>query len=376
MNKYDALGFYAILELPSSASSEKIKFAYHEKAKYWHPDQNTAPNALEIFQKISAAYDTLKDNRKRMQYDLLSLVYDEKNFPPLGSLKIYKNQQNKNDKSLRVLQQRRVTNGKIKESKDICNSHEARSMVLSTSIHNWLCGWWGKNGLKNNINALKFNLHSATTNNNDNLKLLIHNAVAYDQENNTEMAWIYAKQALLMCKDNQVAFQAIQNFINNLNFSPKQKIKLPLWNPADLKIRQLLFPFALFTAIMLSLLLLFVDNGILNRLQHKNKPLYSSDTVSPDMLETKVMKVESSIDSYQYIIHLTKDTDVYYAPGKQNDIITQLPTGQTLRITGYTFDKKWYQIIMDNGRKGYIQSINTEIGIGNPIPYGSKVYEE
>ena len=78
---YDALGYYKILEVDVLADDKTIKIKYRDKAKQWHPDHNESENALEIFQKISVAYDILKDNKTRTMYDMLSMVYTQKEFP-------------------------------------------------------------------------------------------------------------------------------------------------------------------------------------------------------------------------------------------------------------------------------------------------------
>lgn len=57
----DPLGYYAVLNLSPSADDKEIKLSYREQAKKWHPDHNSAPNAMEVFQKISVAYDVLSD---------------------------------------------------------------------------------------------------------------------------------------------------------------------------------------------------------------------------------------------------------------------------------------------------------------------------
>lgn len=38
-------------------------------AKKYHPDRNKDPNANEIFNKISSAYDILSDENKKKLYD-------------------------------------------------------------------------------------------------------------------------------------------------------------------------------------------------------------------------------------------------------------------------------------------------------------------
>lgn len=61
--------YYAILGIDKSASQDDIQKAYRSMAKKWHPDVNHDPNATEMFEKITKAYDVLKDPQKRAAYD-------------------------------------------------------------------------------------------------------------------------------------------------------------------------------------------------------------------------------------------------------------------------------------------------------------------
>lgn len=61
---------YSVLGVPRTATDEEIKSAYRKLAMAHHPDRNPGDNsALEKFQKISAAYDTLKDPQKKAIID-------------------------------------------------------------------------------------------------------------------------------------------------------------------------------------------------------------------------------------------------------------------------------------------------------------------
>lgn len=375
----DALGYYAALEVHPTADSATIKRQYYDKAKYWHPDHNENPRALEMFQKVSVAYDILKDENLRMTYDLLSCVYDEKDFPPLGSLKIYKNQSEKDDKALRVLRQRTVKNGKVRESKDICNIREAGNMVLSTSINNWLLGWWGKSGYKNNTDAIKFNLRAVSADSYDSLKLLVHNAIAYNQENNKEMAWIYAKQAEMMAQNFDYLRQKLMAFADSLGYKPEKTVKIPRWNAAELVRRQYLFPTVLILSAVFGIMLLFVGQGILSfkavEKGYYEERILSGKLVASDMVETKIIKEDSDPFSKEHLIHLTADCTIYNGPDVRYSPLIEGKAMQTLRITGYTPDKKWYQVIIDNGEIGFVEKSKTEKGEGNQVPFGSHVYK-
>lgn len=374
----DALGYYAVLGVTPDATAGEIKRSYYEKAKYWHPDHNKDAQAVNIFQKISLAYNVLKEEEDRTQYDMLSCVYTEKEFPLLGSLKIYKNQSGKDDQSLRVLRQKTVNKGKIRESKDICNIHEAGNMVLSTSINNWLFGWWGRNGIANTIAAIKFNLSEISSDNSDNLKLLIHNAVAYNQEKNMEMAWVYAKQAEFLASDDFLR-KNLSAFIEQTGFRSSKTVRIPYWNITELKLRQYLFPIFMILICVLSILF-FSANGRFFSLKNDDRNYYevrniSGRLVGSDMVETKIIKVDGGAYSREYLVHLTVDSTIYYGPDIRYDPMITVSAMQTLRVTGHTIDKKWYQVILDNGEKGYVEGNKIKKGIGNPVPEGSHVFK-
>ncbi|MBO6281616.1 MAG: DnaJ domain-containing protein [Alphaproteobacteria bacterium] len=383
MEKYDALGYYEILGVAPDADTALIKRQYYEKAKFWHPDHNENPNAVEFFQKVSVAYEVLNDAKKRAEYDLLSIVYCEKDFPTLGSLKIYKNQSDKTDAALRVLKQRKVkasgSKCEVRETKDICNIKEAGNMVLSTSISNWLCGWWGRGGFNKTINAIKFNMQAAKALDMDNLKLLIHNAVAYEQENNTEMAWIYAKQAEAMVRFDAQTTGQIAKFIEALNFKPQKKITIPYWNDKELKRRQMLFPSVLVMFVVFVLLLSGVKQGLLQVNKTVSDGYYEAVMISgrivpSDMVESHIIKVDSDGTSREYLVHFKHNCTIYYGPDTRYTPMAEGLEGQTVRITGHTFNKAWLRVVLDNGEIGYVHKSNLEKGMGNPVPSNSQVY--
>ena len=60
--------YYKILGVQSTASQDEIKRAYKKLAKEHHPDVNSGDGTQ--FKQISEAHDTLKDSKKRQEYDL------------------------------------------------------------------------------------------------------------------------------------------------------------------------------------------------------------------------------------------------------------------------------------------------------------------
>ena len=126
---YDALGYYKILEVDVLADDKTIKIKYRDKAKQWHPDHNESENALEIFQKISVAYDILKDNKTRTMYDMLSMVYTQKEFPDFQTLKIYKDNEGKENPFLRVLRLYKYTKKGFKMEKPVVSYNDAIDVI-------------------------------------------------------------------------------------------------------------------------------------------------------------------------------------------------------------------------------------------------------
>ena len=61
--------YYEILGVTTNANNEEIKDAFWSLARIHHPDVSEEEDAVERFQVISLAYDTLSDPEKRDKYD-------------------------------------------------------------------------------------------------------------------------------------------------------------------------------------------------------------------------------------------------------------------------------------------------------------------
>ncbi len=64
--------YYEILGLTPDSDSGELKSAYRRLARKYHPDVNKAPESAEKFKDILEAYETLSDEKKRIQYDTLN----------------------------------------------------------------------------------------------------------------------------------------------------------------------------------------------------------------------------------------------------------------------------------------------------------------
>ena len=89
--------YYKILNIDYSANEDDIKKAYRKLAIKYHPDKN--PNNKEVsekkFRKVCEAYETLKDLKKRREYDL--------------------------DNNIHLLRKKKQENIKVETTKDIDN---------------------------------------------------------------------------------------------------------------------------------------------------------------------------------------------------------------------------------------------------------------
>lgn len=61
--------YYQILGISNEASASRIRQAYRNKAKLFHPDINKSPDAKTLFQLINEAYHVLADPEKKRWYD-------------------------------------------------------------------------------------------------------------------------------------------------------------------------------------------------------------------------------------------------------------------------------------------------------------------
>ena len=149
MNMRDPLGYYKILDLTPMATDAEIKQNYRERAKIWHPDHNSSAEATDKFQKLSVAYEMLQDSQSRLFYDLMSQAYQTHNFPDISALKIYKDRACNENPFIRTISLQQVKGmfikSKFSQDAEICSSAEAPSLVLKSSIKNWLLGWWSIN---------------------------------------------------------------------------------------------------------------------------------------------------------------------------------------------------------------------------------------
>ncbi|AFU60192.1 putative chaperone protein DnaJ [Candidatus Nitrososphaera gargensis Ga9.2] len=64
------MNYYAVLGISPDATADEVRQAYFRLAKLYHPDRNKSPEATEKMAEINLAYETLRDEHRRKEYDL------------------------------------------------------------------------------------------------------------------------------------------------------------------------------------------------------------------------------------------------------------------------------------------------------------------
>lgn len=67
--------YYDILGVTPDSDNSEVKSCYRHLARKFHPDVNREPGSAQKFKDILEAYETLSDETKRKQYDMLNGFY-------------------------------------------------------------------------------------------------------------------------------------------------------------------------------------------------------------------------------------------------------------------------------------------------------------
>jgi curved DNA-binding protein CbpA len=379
---YDPLGYYQCLNADYNTDEKNLKINYREQAKFWHPDHNKSENALEEFQKISIAYDVLKDIKTRTVYNLLALAYDASNFPDMKTLKLYKAANGDENPFLRVFNLQKVIWRKrpeIQEEKLIGTFADAQKFISETTRHNWLKGWWSPKAAALTVKALKNNFYGIGKNSADNFKMLVHNTAAFYDLGKVDKAKLSAIQALEYAKPEQKEF-----LLRFTELLPPVNTIIPQWDYSRLKKIQLKIPLAiaaagtlaaiaLITPLLMQLLPESAEKT--DKIDYYQQVKFNSGAKTvDDVVVSKIFNIPVDTSDTKMLYHLKYEAKIMYGPSDEFDVLTTGKRGQTVRVTGYTPDEEWFRVMLDNGEMGFITKQNLKKGIGTEIPAGSKIF--
>lgn len=369
---YDALNYFRLLNADETTDAQNLKQKYHLAAKFWHPDVNKSQDAPEIFQTLSKAYNTLKDEKLKNIYILLSMIYNKSNFPSLDNFKIYCDANGTETPFLRVFHIQQINKGKVETNDFIGTYEDCLSFLRTASLHNIKHGFFSPLFFK----VLKHNLAQVTTTSKQNFELLVHNAAAFYRDNKLKQAAISATLAMQEADPQQQ--EVLQNFISSL---PVLNDKLKNWDTKKLRSVQLA-PFYRVCKIGFSaVILLFIGWAGIHfitssdkKTTYYQKVIFSSgEEMADDTVALKVFNIPVDKSDDHMLYHLTSSAEIRHAPNEQYDVLIKAKSGQTVRITGYTPDKTWYRVMLDNGQMGFVKKQYLQKGVGLEIPSDSSI---
>ena len=374
----DALGYYEILQVSTDADLETIKRSYRELAKIWHPDSNHAENATDIFQKLSIAYDVIGNQQNRLVYDILSIVYNQENYPDIDAIVPYLDDDEGVDVcsiNLTEIISKLISYKRLHISK-VATYKKALKLNAKVSLINWFAGWWHHKGLFLNIKAIADNFKSPVSQS-ETLKIMLHNMIAYAMKSQHILSVKCAMKAKSMLSEQEK--KLIDEYISSFNIkvAPPKK-----WNEQYLKLSQCIVPLGLVLALIIRIFGADISESEMWKLFEKRGNINYYQTVKTgygesvdDVVVGKVISIPVNKSDDSQLYHLVEDTKIMYGPSDDFDVMKKISEGTTVRLTGITPDKRWARIMIDNGETGFVHHEIIKQGIGNEIPYESAIIE-
>ncbi|MBR5154754.1 MAG: DnaJ domain-containing protein [Alphaproteobacteria bacterium] len=376
---YDSLQYYQILKVSPEVSEDDLRVKYRELVKLWHPDHNKNPEAINIFQKISQAYDVLKNPQSRLKYDLLSTIYNSSNFPNMDALIVLRNMHGQEDLNIRAFRLIEITGKGITHSKIekiyYCSIFEAASVVSQITKHNWMYGFLGITAFFANIKAIFSNIFNINSKK-DNYNMALHNAIAYDAMGKKEEALTSLYIAKSYASNDELCY--VNKYIST--FENTSLLAVKNWNFSKLKRIQLFYPLVLLLLVFFGVIGFYlkgIENNRKNATNLKEVVVFGdgSKTFS-DVSVAKIFDIPVNVYDKERLYYVKEDTNAMHGADEAFDVYGKIEAGTTVRITGQTADNKWLRVMFDNGEMAFIKASKLEKGIGKEIPIWSKIYKE
>jgi len=188
----DPKGYYAILGLAPGADLEAIRAAYRSRIKKVHPDRNPTESAKLEFQRLVEAYKVLQDVLRRAEYDATGvhpLTEDGEDYPssPFACSRCGKVTAQPRYVIFHQVKSYLVWSRWIRDEGIFCRDC-ADIAAARASTQTWAWGWWSPMGLVLTPIALFRNLFGGTKPRHQNARLLIRQARAFLDLEETDLA--------------------------------------------------------------------------------------------------------------------------------------------------------------------------------------------
>ena len=197
--------YYRILEVDQSVDSAAIRAAYRRLARRWHPDQNPDLGALEQFQRLTEAYNTLSHDQRRARYDAERRTNRASTPRPiLHKRPIACSDCGRATAQPRLRTFRSVTSfvvwSRISKDEGVFCSACAEAAALRASGRSALGGWWAPWGPIITLGCIAFNAAGGTGARQSDERLALFNAAAFLENNNPALAYALARQVRAKAK--------------------------------------------------------------------------------------------------------------------------------------------------------------------------------
>lgn len=206
MSTKDPKGYYAILQIPVTASAAEIKSAYRRRAMELHPDRSTSSKSTVDFQLLTEAYNVLSDPSIRAQYDTVSVETKSRNTAaetppePIVCSACGKVTAQPRYAIFYEIKSFIFTTIRTPIQGIFCSACAEKKALSATAI-TWLFGWWGFPwGFIYSIHAIFTNLLGGTRPKNINARLAAYQAWVFAVLGKLEIARAIALDALLIAR--------------------------------------------------------------------------------------------------------------------------------------------------------------------------------
>lgn len=297
MSRKDPCGYYAVLGVDQSATSDEVKRAFKAKAQQFHPDRNPAPEATREFQSINEAYQVLGNFQARANYDARSYGPPEEDSPPSArnaDPAVCSSCQRVTAQPRYVIYRHVVSavfvTRRAVQQGIFCSECGAKH-AYRASGKTWLMGWWGIPwGPIYSAQAILSNMFGGERPPLNNFKILWWQAIYFAQVGRLDLARAVARDALAFedkipeherLHDPQVgrAIGALTNMLAGTGTNDRMPVLKDLWGVRSKAFRVQLGAAVVFVALITSVV--FLTGSLNPPTAYKHVPPTESVALTP-----------------------------------------------------------------------------------------------